>query len=131
MTEVHAGGEEAYIRLMSDLCETLSTFLASRRSKHTSQVPMHANDNDRAHSPSTRRPEDPMTMRDVRFELNLSEKQIMSLRRLWGFPLPWFDGTTPTFSRREVELWARSQPNQNNLAAVLRLRRRRIVRVVR
>lgn len=69
-------------------------------------------------------PSDPMSLCEVKGELRLTEKQIVSLRRLWGFPAPFDDEDHCVFSRSDVDLWARRQPNPDNLAAVLRLRRR-------
>ena len=69
-------------------------------------------------------PSDPMMLREIKTELRLNEKQIVTLRRLWGFPVPCNGQGYLIFSRREVEAWANRQPNPDNLAAVLRLRRR-------
>lgn len=69
-------------------------------------------------------PGDPMTLCEVKGELRLTEKQIVTLRWLWGFPAPFDDKDHCVFSRSDVDLWARRQPNPDNLAAVLRLRRR-------
>jgi hypothetical protein len=68
---------------------------------------------------------DPMTQQEVEHELRLADRQLVALRRLWGFPQPQTSSKGLIYSRQEVERWARRQPNQSNLAAVLRLRRRR------
>jgi hypothetical protein len=67
-----------------------------------------------------------MTLAEVQFELRLKQAQIVKLRRLWGFPVPIHREGKLIFSRREVLRWASLQPNPNNLAAVLRLRRKRL-----
>ncbi len=69
-------------------------------------------------------PSDPMSLREIKIELRLTEKQIVMLRRFWGFPVPFDDEDHSVFSRSDVGLWAKRQPNPDNLAAVLRLRRR-------
>lgn len=83
-----------------------------------------ANDNAKFEALPRSMPDDPMTLSEVKYELRLTEKQIVTLRRLWGFPVPSNGPGHLIFSRREVECWAKKQPNQQNLAAVLRLRRR-------
>lgn len=82
------------------------------------------NDNVKIEALPRSMPTDPMTLREVKAELGLTEKQIVTLRRLWGFPVPCNGQGYLVFSRREVERWAKRQPNPNNVAAVLRLRRR-------
>jgi hypothetical protein len=62
-----------------------------------------------------------MSLREIKVELRLTDKQIVTL--LWGFPVP-FDEDHSLFSRSDVDLWAKRQPDSDNLAAVLRLRRR-------
>ncbi len=69
------------------------------------------------------KPSDRMTLREIKVELRLTEKQVVTLRRLWGFPVPFDEGHS-VFSRSDVDLWVKRQPNSDNLAAVLRLRRR-------
>lgn len=69
-------------------------------------------------------PSDPMTLRQIKDELGLTEKQIVTLRQLWGFPAPFNAPESFVFSRVDIDLWAKRQPNSDNLAAVLRLRRR-------
>lgn len=83
-----------------------------------------ANDNLKIEVLPRSMPSDPMMLGEIKAELRLTEKQIVSLRRLWGFPVPCNGPGYLIFSRREVEAWAELQPNPNNLAAVLRLRRR-------
>lgn len=84
-----------------------------------------ANDNEEIKAREPKWPDDPMTLKEVQFELRLKEAQIVKLRRLWSFPAPVHHRGKLLFSRREVERWVRLQPNANNLAAVLRLHRRR------
>ncbi|MES2022649.1 MAG: hypothetical protein V4460_15245 [Pseudomonadota bacterium] len=69
-------------------------------------------------------PSDPMTLQEVKYELRLKEAQIVKLWHLYRFPAPCQSNGTYLFSRREVESWARSQPNPKDFAAVLRLRRK-------
>jgi hypothetical protein len=83
-----------------------------------------ANDNDKVVALPRSMPSDPMTLRQVKAELRLTEKQIVTLRRLWSFPVPSNAQGYLVFSRQEVGWWAKRQPDPGNLAAVLRLRRR-------
>lgn len=43
-----------------------------------------------------------MTLRDLQLELKLSEKQVVALRRLWGFPQPSQQGPRLVFCRLPV-----------------------------
>ena len=87
-----------------------------------------ANDNEEA-APSPRRlPDDPMTLEEVKFELRLNDRQVVALRRLWGFPVPCHHAGRLVFSRHEVQRWVKRQPDPTRPAAVLRLRRRRLGR---
>ena len=128
-TEAH----EAYARLALRLCDALSQFLAAttgdQKASSLARCSEAANDDEPVLGPISDLLEDPMTLEEVQFELRLKEKQIVMLRRLWEFPSPRLQDGKLAFSRREVERWARMQPNPNNFAAVLRLRRRRLSRV--
>lgn len=96
----------------------------SAQAFHITQPASAANDNAKFEALPRSMPDDPMTLSEVKHELRLTERQIVTLRRLWGFPVPSNGPGHLIFSRREVERWAMRQPNQENLAAVLRLRRR-------
>ncbi len=120
---------DALARLTASLCDVMAQFMADMAVTQRAE-PSHtyiaANDNEAADGPESRWPDDPMTLKEVQFELRLKEKQIVALRRLWGFPAPVHRGGKLLFSRRQVERWVGLQPNAQNLAAVLRLRRRRL-----
>lgn len=126
---------EAYARLAIGLCDAISQFLVATtgdpKASSLARCLEPANDDDPVVDPVSDLPDDPMTLEEVQFELRLKEKQIVTLRRLWEFPSPWLHDGKLVFSRREVERWAGMQPNPKNLAAVLRLRRRRLFRVVK
>ena len=91
--------------------------LAQRRPGVEDGAREAANDNDVPAVHDRRRPSDGMTLKEVQRELNLSEKQIITLRRLWGFPQPWHEGGHLLFSREEVRRWVRGQPNPDRAAA--------------
>lgn len=64
-------------------------------------------------------------MSDVLREFGLRRAQVVKLRERWNFPPPAFARGKLRFSRRAIESWAKSQPNRDNLAIVLRSRKRR------
>ena len=118
---------EAYANLASDLSAAICRFLESQEPRlrrfHRSEPELGAAA--KIERPAWESQRDKlMSLVDVRHELGLTERQITSLRRLWGFPEPWQDGERTVFLRADVDAWVRKQPNQANLAAVLQLRRR-------
>lgn len=119
-------------QLIIELCSALTRFLVASGANGDALPPkaelQAANDNEPVAYPASKLPDDPMTLREVQFELRLKGSQVVLLRRLWAFPSPWHHGGKIIFSRRAVERWVRLQPNPENLAAVLRLRRRRVSR---
>lgn len=111
---------QAVIALVSG---TGQLFRALTKSRLIEAMPV-ANNNVTFEGPPRSMPSDPMSLREIKVELRLTEKQIVTLRRLWGFPVPFDAEDHSVFSRSDVDLWAKRQPNPDNLAAVLRLRRR-------
>ena len=122
--------ESQYADLARALSTALANFLGSSNSEPQARFPgtPAANDNDPEIDPGFDPATRGMTLKQVQRELHLGEKQIILLRRLWGFPTPVHHQGHLTFSRARVEAWVRVQPDPDNLAAVLRLRRRRLPR---
>jgi predicted DNA-binding transcriptional regulator AlpA len=114
--------------LAAALSSALSQFagaLAEAAKGARSGAPLTAANDNEIETPEANWPTDPMTLNEVQSELHLKEAQVVKLRRLWSFPAPRHRGGRYVFSRKEIERWVRLQPDQQNLAAVLRLRPKR------
>lgn len=116
---------DAYARLALGLCDVLTQFLAA--TLHTSGIAPFGGEtrvaNDNQPPELSMWPDDAMTTREVRHELCLKDRHVILLRRLCGFPEPARRNGRLFYSRREVERWVRSQPNQSDLTSVLPRRR--------
>lgn len=125
MIEIRITDDRATLKhAATALAHAADQLLQALGSSSSNAIELAANDNLKIEALPRPMPNDPMMLREIKTELGLNEKQIVTLRRLWGFPVPCNGQGYLIFSRREVEAWAMRQPNQNNLAAVLRLRRR-------
>jgi predicted DNA-binding transcriptional regulator AlpA len=84
--------------------------------------------NDATEQPETHletTPSDLIGMNDILREFGLKRSQVIKLREKWDFPPPALTRGKLLFSRTSIESWAQSQPNMDNLAIVLRRRKRR------
>ena len=118
----NSSARDAHAQLVVRLCEALSTFVAATsETVGPVETPSLANDN-RSLDPFAY--DDVMSLRDILFELGLKQSQVVKLRNGWGFPAPVGRARPMMFRRSEVERWAQSQPNKDNLAIVLRCRTR-------
>lgn len=125
MIEIRITNERTTLKhAATALAHAADQLLRALEASSTPAIDLAANDNLKVEALPRPMPSDPMMLREIKAELGLTEKQIVTLRRLWGFPVPCNGQGHLVFSRREVKAWAERQPNQNNLAAVLRLRRR-------
>jgi predicted DNA-binding transcriptional regulator AlpA len=132
MVRTNPNAGDAHAQLVLQLCEALSTFVAAtvpeKAVRYGPAFDLSANDsaNDNA-APHRVAPQydDVISLRGLLLEFGLKQPQVLKLRKNWGFPAPIGRARPVMFRRMEVERWARSQPNQNNLAIALRSRTRR------
>jgi predicted DNA-binding transcriptional regulator AlpA len=120
---------EAHVQMIVQLCDAIKTFVTvvepQTRSEHATPVAAVPNDNDENQSlPQRHWPDDVIGLRDILAEYGLRSSQVAKLRERWGFPSPLTNGRRLLFSRSEIDRWAHSQPNRDNLAIVLRIRSR-------
>jgi hypothetical protein len=122
----NSNSPEAYAQLVLQLCDALSSFVVATADPTQEQhIPLvRTNDNSVADRVPDFHPADAIGLRGILVEFGLRSSQVIKLRERWGFPAPINSGRPLLFSRTEIENWAASQPNQNNLAIVLRCRRR-------
>jgi predicted DNA-binding transcriptional regulator AlpA len=117
--------EQAHARLVLQLCEAISGFVAATTCEpRTSRAPEAGNDNAVQTGGEENSPPS-FGLRDILSEYGLSQPQVAKLRARWGFPAPLAGSRPMRFPRDAVEAWARQQPNRSNLAIVLRSRKRR------
>jgi hypothetical protein len=113
---------DAHARLVIQLCEALSAFVAATAVEDESVQEPPANDDCRPqHAPLGFH--DVISLRGILAEFGLNQPQVMKLRKRCGFPAPIGRARPLMFLRDEVERWVRAQPNRNKLALVLRSRR--------
>jgi predicted DNA-binding transcriptional regulator AlpA len=119
---------DAYVRLVSQLCEAISSFANATGEcapAWTGQRAASSNDNGpAAETAPTNSPSNLIGMNDILREFGLKQPQVLKLRQSWGFPSPVTSERKLLFSRSEIQLWAKTQPNRDNLAIVLRSRKR-------
>lgn len=110
--------QDAHARLVLQLCEALSDFVAATAGEHgtAKETPpdLPAND-DHAPQLSAFGHHDIISLQGILVEYGLTQPQVMKLRRGWGFPEPIGPTRPLVFRRDHVEQWWRSQLNSNNL----------------
>ena len=119
----------AYARLVGQLCDAITTFANATAEARQVRVPRRCSAaNDATNQPETHletATSDLIGMNEILREFGLKRSQVLKLREHWAFPPPTCARGKLLFSRLAIESWARSQPNRDNLAIVLRSRKRR------
>jgi hypothetical protein len=121
--------DAAYAQLALQLCEAIATLIANTTTDRCGAGPsseLAPNDHEEVLVRLESDFRDAIGLRDLLAEFGLNQPQVRKLRERWGFPAPLRPGRPLLFSRTEVERWARVQPNKDNLAIVLRRRKRRV-----
>jgi hypothetical protein len=124
-----AAGRDAHVQLIVKLCDAIKTFVTviepqAELERGTVLEPAPNDDDEPQASRDQLWSDDLIGLQGILLEYGLRSPQVAKLRKSWGFPPPLTNGRRLLFSRSEVEKWARSQPNRQNLAIVLRSRRR-------
>lgn len=117
----------AQVELIANLCNAIAAFASATDDtlrREIMRTMATANDNLMPPEAGTAPEKDLIGLRTLLVEYGLKRPQVAKLVKRCGFPAPVHSGRALLFLREEVERWARSQPNRNNLAIVLRLRRR-------
>lgn len=116
---------DAHAQLVVQLCEALSTFVAATAAVDEDSPAKAPVANDNSWAAGARAPDhDVISLRGLLVEFGLKQSQVAKLRKTWGFPDPVGLTRPIMFCRSEVEQWAQRQPNRNNLAIVLRCRKK-------
>lgn len=119
---------DPHVQLLVDLCQAMQAFVVTTSAAQSAMAPARVPASNDDHPPrgvDLRESRDLLGLADILREFGLKQPQVVKLRDRWGFPPPARLHGRLVFSRTEVESWARSQPNPNNLAIVLRCRKRR------
>src|SRR5206468_4571594 len=114
---------DTYDPLVTQLSKAISSFAnatGERESAWTTQGAAPSNDNrPTAETRPTNSPPDLIGMNEILREFGLKQPQVVKLRHRCGFPSPVRAQPKLLFSRSEIQIWADSQPNRDNLAIVL------------
>ena len=103
---------DAHARLVLQLCEALSTFVASTAVEAHHEPRSESSVNDNAVSRHACGPyDDIISLRGILVEFGLKPPQVVQLRKNCGFPEPIGPTRPIMFRRGEVEHWLGSQPS--------------------
>jgi hypothetical protein len=122
--------EERYAEIVRTLCGIVTELLDSAPNDELCQncplVPLAPNVDAKEKS---RVPEEELPLTRLFEEFNLTQHQVLMLRRFADFPQPLRRRNRHFFRREEVEAWIASQPNPDSPADALRRPRRKSLRV--